>query len=375
YYSEKGFLEKTIPLHNGVEEGIAKEFAEDGRIITLTTYKSGFFVKQEKINRTDKFGFKQGPWKEFYPSGVVKEDGYWKDDKKNGVFRWLGPEGIVIRMEIWKNGELSKDELANVKLDIKRDYHNNGRPKSSVNLINGLREGVYREFDNKGNTTGSRLYDKDRVIAEGGTVDPQGRQQGSWKYFYEDGKLRMEGTYVNGERSGVWSFYYPNSRLQQQGAYVANKPEGNWSWFYPDGKILREENYKKGKEDGRMVEYDEAGNTIAEGNMTEGLREGPWKYKNGQYIAQGNYVNGLEDGDWKQYYSNGKLAFEGEYFEGQENGVHKYYFPDGSPREERRYRLGLKEGDWKVWDEDGQLVLTTTYERGEVKKMEGVKMD
>jgi len=183
YYSEKGILEKTIPLRNGVEDGVAREFAEDGRIITLTTYKNGFFVKQEKINRYDKFGFRQGSWKECYPSGVVKEDGVWKDDKKNGVFRWLSPDGVMMKMEIWKNGELMQDELVNVKLDIKREYHNNGRPKSSVNLINGIKEGVYREFDREGNITVSKLYEKDRVIAEGGTVDPQGRQQGKWNLF------------------------------------------------------------------------------------------------------------------------------------------------------------------------------------------------
>lgn len=183
YYNEKGFLEKVIPMVNGVEDGIAKEFAEDGRIITLTTYKNGFFVKQEKINRYDKFGFKQGPWKEFYPSGVVKEDGTWKDDKKNGIFRWLGPEGIVMKMEVWKNGELVQDELANIKLDIKREYHNNGRPKSSVNIIDGVKEGVLREFDREGNITTSRLYEKDKIVAEGGTVDAQGRPAGKVEIF------------------------------------------------------------------------------------------------------------------------------------------------------------------------------------------------
>ena len=375
YYSEKGFLAQIIPLIGGVENGIAKEFAEDGRIVTLTTYKNGFFVKQEKINRYDKFGFKQGVWKEFYASGVVKEDGSWKDDVKNGIFRWLTPDGIVKKMEIWKNGSLVEDELANVKLDIKREYHNTGRPKSSVNIINGVKEGVYREFDKEGNITISKLYEKDKIIAEGGTVDPQGRQQGMWKYYYPDGSMKAEGSFKDGLRDGTWIFYYANKQIQQQGAYLKSQPEGNWKWFYPNGKLLREENFKNGKEEGPSKEYDEFDNIIAEGNMTGGLREGPWKYKNGQYIAEGNYVEGNQDGVWKQFYSNGKLAFEGEYFEGQENGVHKFFFDDGKPKEERKYRLGLKEGEWKVWDETGELILTTTYERGEVKKMEGVKVN
>ena len=282
YYHEKGYLEKVIPLSGGAENGIAREYAEDGRIITLTSYKNGFFVKQEKINRYDKFGFKQGPWKEFYASGVVKEDGVWKDDKKNGIFRWLGPEGIVMRMEVWKNGELVQDELANVKLDIKRDYHNNGRPKSSVNIINGVKEGVYREFDKEGNITISKLYEKDKVIAEGGTVDPQGRQQGKWTYYYADGKIKSTGSFKDGLREGAWIFYYPNQQIQQQGNYVKNLPDGNWKWNYPSGKILRDEQYKNGKEDGSSTEYDEQAVIIAQGNLVGGLREGPWKYKNGQ---------------------------------------------------------------------------------------------
>jgi len=374
YYHEKGYLEKTILLNGGLEDGIAKEFSEEGRIITLTTYKSGFFVKQEKINRIDKFGFKQGPWKEFYPSGVVKEDGVWKDDMKNGIFRWLSPDGIVLRMEIWKRGELVEDELANVKLDIKRDYHNNGRPKSSVNIINGVKEGVYREFDKEGNITISKLYEKDKVYAEGGTVDAQGRQQGQWKYFYNTGKVKAEGGYKNGQREGAWIFYYTNQQIQQQGNYSKNKPDGNWKWFFPDGKILRDENFKDGLENGTSIEYDEFSNVIAQGNMVDGKRDGAWKYKNGEYIAEGNYVEGNQDGPWVQLFEDGKKSFEGEYFEGLENGLHIFYFNNGKTREERKYRLGLKEGDWKVWDESGELLLTTTYERGEVKKMEGVKV-
>ena len=374
YYSEKGFLEKTVPLLNGVEDGLSREFAEDGRIITLITYRRGAFVKQEKINRVDKFGFKQGTWKTFHPNGVVQEDGTWKDDKRNGVFRWLSSEGLLLRMEIWKDGELAKDELTNIKLDIQRKYHNNGRPKSSVNLINGVREGAYREFDQQGKITLSRLYEKDQVIAEGGTIDPEGRQQGYWKYFYPDGKIRMEGEFINGGRAGLWKFYYPGGNVQQQGAYKANKPEGNWTWFYPAGRILREENYKGGKEEGRCVEYDESGAVIAEGNMLAGQREGLWKYRNGQYIAEGNYVEGLQDGIWKQPYADGKTAFEGAYFEGQENGTHRYFFPNGELREEQNFRLGLREGTWKVWDEEGELVLTSVYERGELKKMEGQKL-
>ena len=285
-YSDKGYLQKIIPLKDGAENGVAREFAEDGKIITVTTYRNGFFVKEEKINRVDKFGFKQGMWKLFYDDGSTKEDGSWKDDKKNGVFRWYTQEGVLNRMEIWKNDELVPDEAVNVKLDIKRDYYNNGRPKSSVNLINGVKEGVYRDYDNLGTITGSKLYDKDRVIAEGGIVDANGQQQGEWKYFYSDGKVKSKGFFKDGKRDGQWTFYYLNQKVQQTGSYKDNQPIGNWKWYYANEQILREENYKNGKEDGASAEYDEGGNEIAKGNYAGGKKEGAWKLKNGEYIAE-----------------------------------------------------------------------------------------
>ncbi|MBK7681679.1 MAG: hypothetical protein IPJ26_03980 [Bacteroidetes bacterium] len=52
-----------------------------------------------------------------------------------------------------------------------------------MNIINGVKEGVYREFDKEGNITISKLYEKDKVYAEGGTVDAQGDNKESGSIF------------------------------------------------------------------------------------------------------------------------------------------------------------------------------------------------
>jgi antitoxin component YwqK of YwqJK toxin-antitoxin module len=318
---------------------------------------------------------KQGLWRTYYKSGNPQTEFNYRDDKKHGTFRWFSDEGIVTKMEIWKNGELALDEAVNMKLDIKRDYYNNGRPKSSVNLINGVKEGVYREYDNLGKITGSKLYDKDKIIAEGGIVDARGLQQGKWKYFYADGKIRMEGEFKDGMRDGLWKFFYPNQQLQQTGNYSKNQPDGEWNWYHTNNQLLRREFYKNGKEEGESVEYSETGAEITKGNYVNGLREGEWIFKNGEYIAQGNYVEGNKDGLWKETFLNGKPAFTGEYFEGQENGKHVYYYDTGQIKEEQNYRLGLKDGEWKSYDINGELLLSTTWRNGNVVKMEGVKVN
>lgn len=168
YFDDRGFLHKTVPFKNNLEQGLAIEYASDGRVITLTDYDRGYLKKEEKINRIDKFGLKQGVWKEFYDGNLaVKSEGKYSDDRKDGLFKTYKKDGTLIKTELYRNGELFIDKLTHKELTIDRDYYNNGRPKSSVNLLDGIKQGVYREYDRNGNITAGKIYRDDKVIAEG----------------------------------------------------------------------------------------------------------------------------------------------------------------------------------------------------------------
>ena len=167
YYSESGALVKEVPFEKGVENGKGRSYNEQGLIINLSLYKNGYLTKDEKINRTDKFGFKQGTWKEFYPNYIVRTEANYKDDKLEGPFKYYNTDGTFTKMDIYKNGEQVIDQTANVKLEIDRDYHKGGRVKSSVNIIDGKKQGVYREYDINGKITSSKLYRDNEVYAEG----------------------------------------------------------------------------------------------------------------------------------------------------------------------------------------------------------------
>jgi antitoxin component YwqK of YwqJK toxin-antitoxin module len=298
----------------------------------------------------------------------------YKDDLLHGLYRIYDVAGMMKQMLVYRNGmQVDEDPNSKVKLEIKRDYHPNARVKSSVTLRDGLKEGVYREYDQEGKITAARIFVRDIPITDG-IVDEGGKEQGAWKFFYEDGQLKAEGKYENGKREGEWKFYYKGKKIQQTGTYKANQPVGEWKWYYPNGQILREQSFVKGKEEGLTKEYSEDGTLVAEGEYLGGMREGDWKYKNGEYIAKGKYVDGKEQGEWKQYYPSGTLAFEGSYVDGLENGYHRYYFSEGRIKEERYYRMGLKDGLWKIFDENSDLIVTTNYAAGEIQKIDGVKI-
>ena len=63
FFYKEDYKHKEVPFVNGKEEGIGREFSKDSLILTITVYKNGYVTREEKINRKDKFGKKQGNWK------------------------------------------------------------------------------------------------------------------------------------------------------------------------------------------------------------------------------------------------------------------------------------------------------------------------
>ena len=89
-----------------MEEGIAKEYDSEGTIISILQYKRGYILRREHINRKDQSGFKQGLWKIFYANDILKEEGFYLNDKKDGFFKYYDEEGNLISLEKYNNGEI-----------------------------------------------------------------------------------------------------------------------------------------------------------------------------------------------------------------------------------------------------------------------------
>ena len=374
-YYKNNIKTKYIPFINGKEEGVGKEYGKDGEIITITKYKNGYIVTEEKINRVDKFGKKQGFWRIFYDNGNVKREEKYKDDKLDGYEKDFTYDGNLIKVEKYEEGSNIKNADELVKLDVKLDYYNNGKVKSSGTYKDGIPEGVTRIYSEEGLVIAGKIYSGGLIVAEG-IYDKKGHQQGKWKEYFANGKLKSEGEYIDGKRTGAWIYYYENGKIEQQGKFIAGgQPVGDWSWYYENGKILREEKFRSGKPDGTMVEYSDSGMVITKGGFIDGEKDGPWVNIDGDRKNEGSYKNGQMEGPWKSTYANGKKAFEGSYVDGNENGKHVYYYGSGSIEQEGKYIMGNKEGDWKHFDSGGLLVSIFSYVNGEEKKIDGIETD
>lgn len=359
---------------NGKEEGVGREFAEDGRVITLSRYRKGFVVDREVINRLDHQGRKQGLWKYFFDDYVVQQEGTYRNNLRNGYFKSYGPDGNLIEIKKFIDDKEVFDAPELTELDVVRDYYANGNVKTVGSYKNGVPEGIRREYSQDGNLVASYIYSGGKVIGEG-LISSEGVKDGAWKEYYVEGQLRSEGFYDKGKPVGKWKFYHQNGRLEQEGEYNAKGLyQGEWKWYYSSGTIWREEAYIDGTPDGFTTEYDSEGTIILQGEYLDGLEEGQWIFQYGDHREEGEYQNGLRNGLWKYFFPNGQIHFEGSYIDGNNNGKHTWYWESGRKKEEVRYIMGQPDGDWIKYNKDGTPFVVVQYQNGIEKKYDGIKI-
>mgnify|MGYP001170638531 CR=1 FL=1 len=216
---------------------------------------------------------------------------------------------------------------------------------------------------------GSKNYGQQEIV-KGKYVN--GKKEGSWKYYAENGKVIKKGKYKEGKEEGLWKFYdveyyYSKGKVQIIGKYKEGKEEGLWKYFDLNGKIDTEVNYKKGKEHGAYKSYNEKGQIIQEGNYNEGKLDGLWKYysERGNITEEENYKHDMLEGLYKSYNEKGQIIQEGNYKNGSKEGLWTETILVLEEREETNYKNGKKDGVFKRYD----LSKSTTIpkDRGQYK--------
>ena len=380
YMTPNRRVTKEVFFKDGLEDGVAKEYGDDGRIITLITYKNGFITDREMINRYDNNDMKNGLWKYFYPNGMVQREGYYQHGVENGYFKEYDMDGNLLTTEKFAQGVKLQDVAELVKLDVRKDYYPDGKVKIAATYNKeGNLEGIRREYAEDGTVDKSYIFRNGIMIGEG-IVTEKGERDGFWKEYYDDGTLRAEGKYNKDKKEGFWKFYQKNGVVEQEGNYKNGLPDGEWRWYYASEELLRDENYYDGLQDGLSTEYDEEGNVITKGEYIEGKENGEWVYKSPNSEIDGTYADGMRNGLW-QYWdvseTPGKpkvLRFEGRFIEDNPHGEHTYYWDNGNRKEQGEYEMGKKIGNWTYYNYDGTPFIVVTYENGTETRYDGINI-
>jgi antitoxin component YwqK of YwqJK toxin-antitoxin module len=95
--------------------------------------------------------------------------------------------------------------------------------------------------------------------------------------WYENGKIRMESSFINGEKDGQFRLYHENGILHEIREYKHNEMHGTWITWNGKGIKIGEASYQCGKKHGKWFVWDDKGNLVYEMNYQDGEKSGIWK--------------------------------------------------------------------------------------------------
>ncbi|MEY3423208.1 MAG: hypothetical protein RIR48_3538 [Bacteroidota bacterium] len=124
-------------------------------------------------------------------------------------------------------------------------------------------------------------------------------KHGSFKSYFENGKIKELCTYDQGILTGTRIIYYPNGQIEISETYDANgNLHGPYRQFFENGNLKVEKNYTENVLNGNMKIF----------------------YPDGKIKEDVTMVNNEENGPFLEYYQNGKIHWKGNY----RNGDHEY---------------------------------------------------
>jgi len=254
--------------------------------------------------------------------------------------------------------------------------------------------------------------DSKTLSSEGTLVN--GKPDGYWKTYYQDGGLKTEGNRKELKLEGNWIFYREDSTLErsieyqadlkfgveriyskkgiliEEYTYLNNIKEGLAKTFYNTGELQKIFGFKNNKEEGKATEFAEDGRIITMISYRNGFiynsekinryntqnkRTGIWRdlYENGSLKVEGNYANGLRNGIFKFFDRKANLEKMEKYVDGvlaSDDGesavldIRKEYFEDGTLKLAGSYREDKKHGTFREFDSLGKEISGFLYENG-----------
>ncbi len=136
--------------------------------------------------------------------------------------------------------------------------------------------------------------DSTTIKAEGRVVN--GKIEGLWRSYYEDGHIQSAVTYKEGLANGIAFFYYDDEKqtTRTELTFEDDKVTGIYREFYENGSRKAMLNFKEGVPDGEAEFYYDSGVIKISGSYKDGVKEGKWKHytETGEIMSKDKWKNG-----------------------------------------------------------------------------------
>ncbi len=321
-----------------------------------------------------------GYWKNYYENGILKSEGNRKKHLLDSLWIFYDENGKKTLEINYLNGLKNGNRITfladetiyeNFENDLKNGFtlhfDLNERLLKKIPFVNGFENGIAWQYDTLGTIQEIITYKRGYITSREriNRSNPEGRPNGLWKWFDDNGNLKQEGIYKNGLKNGIFKTFDLAGNLvtiekfvdgvKQESAEEVAKLELRRD-YYPSGKVKVEATYRNGLPEGIRREFDEKGTVIQAFTFSKG------KITGRGIMGQ----DGLKQGEWKEYYPDGTLKAEGAYYLGKRSGKWLFYYPQNVLEQEGNYNAkGLPHGEWIWYYPDRKILRREEYRNGE----------
>ena len=305
-YSGEVFINYSTgeKLYQGTyENGLLIEYSylnKDGSVKEPINYKETLNERDGVFYTKDTNKPYSGQVFSLYDDGKKKEEGIFKDGKKEGLWTSWYENGQKWFEKNYKDGK--DDELWTYwdKNDGKMyngKFINTNDKEIDTDSLNGRYFGYYDgiELFNVNYKDGKKGLET--IWYESGQKKEERDKygEGYWTTWYENGQKFRELTYKDGQLDGLFTHWYENGQKSYESTYKDGKKEGLYTHWYDNGRKDFEEKYQDGDYVGKYkYVYYPNGEKKRDSFNKNNVRDGEviWWYRGGQKQMLMNWVSG-----------------------------------------------------------------------------------
>jgi antitoxin component YwqK of YwqJK toxin-antitoxin module len=145
-----------------VDVSKTKKITKDG--VELTTIEgkpfTGYLTEtylngKPKTWKTVKEGISDGQWQEWLENGKLRYNAYWKDGKGHGLWQYFHDNGTLRYEESY---------IMDIPNGISRSYYDNGQLKDDFFWLQGKKQGVWTSYSETGVVLKTEIYDNGNLV-------------------------------------------------------------------------------------------------------------------------------------------------------------------------------------------------------------------
>ncbi len=418
-YYLNGNLKRIGNFNNDLENGLFKEYSEDGII------QAEYEMKNGELN---------GQIKTYYDNGKIKKKGTFLKGKANGTFTEYNEDGTISStytlvndnlngiLKTYEDGKISEtytfkdgvkegeytgylydEDDGELFLKIKANYQND--EYNGLFQILAIEDKKERVIDritySKGVKNGPFQESKGDSLIIGNYLN--GKLNGEYKVYFDFVRMLIggviktdinalsllsEGFYNNDNKSGYWKYYDITEALRSEGDYSNDLKNGEWKYYYskmsgeddivpPYSQALYLiENYKNGKLDGKSTRFSiferESYPCSEEEKLTQG-KDTCVKINYEKILETSFYKNGKLNGPYELRDSINEIIAKGSFKDDLKEGewFHRYSDKDINEKtyfiyQKGNYKNNEREGKWIQYYTEGEIAETFNFKNGEL---------